>query len=185
MGDTVNLAARLMAKAGEHELFASGSVLERSATRFETTELEPFFVKGKAKPIQAWAVGSPIGRPKHATADDHPLRGRDEELAMLRAAMNDARAGRVHAVMLRGEAGIGKTRLLDEVLTGCVDFRLSQATSETFTATTPYVAWRGVLRELANLGWEDASAVVVERFRSLLQDPPSVASVVAVDRVGR
>ena len=37
-------------------------------------------------------------------------------------------------MLLRGEAGLGKTRLLDEVLTGCADFRLSHATSETFTA---------------------------------------------------
>jgi class 3 adenylate cyclase/tetratricopeptide (TPR) repeat protein len=189
MGDTVNLAARLMAKAGEREVFASGSVLERSATRFETTELEPFFVKGKAKPVQAWAVGPPIGRPKHAAAEEHPLRGRDDELAMLHAAMNDARAGRVRAVMLRGEAGIGKTRLLDEVLTGCADFRLSHATSETFTAMTPYFAWRGVLRELAELGWEDPSEAVVERFRSLLEttDPsllpwlPLIASAADAD----
>jgi class 3 adenylate cyclase/predicted ATPase len=189
MGDTVNLAARLMAKAGEREVFASGAVLERSATRFETTELEPFFVKGKAKPVQAWAVGAPAGRPKRAAAEDHPLRGRDEELAMLHAAMNDARAGRVRAVMLRGEAGIGKTRLLDEVLTGCADFRLSHATSETFTAMTPYVAWRGVLRELADLGWEDPSEVVVERFESLLEasDPalvpwlPLIASAADAD----
>src|SRR4029079_17894516 len=114
---TVPSPARLRAKAGEGGVFASGSVLERSATRFETTELEPFFVKGKAKPVQAWAVGPPIGPPKHAAAEEHPLRGRDDELAMLHAAMNDARAGRVRAVMLRGEAGIGKTRLLDEVLT--------------------------------------------------------------------
>ncbi len=189
MGDAVNLAARLMAKAGEREIFASGSVLERSATRFETTELEPFYVKGKAKPVQAWAVGHPIGRPKHAAAEEHPLRGRDTEMAMLRAAMNDARAGRRRAVLLRGEAGLGKTRLLDEVLTGCSDFRLSHATSETFTAMTPYIAWRGVLRELADLGWEDPSEVVVARFRALLEasDPsllpwlPLIASAADAD----
>jgi class 3 adenylate cyclase/tetratricopeptide (TPR) repeat protein len=169
MGDTVNLAARLMAKAGEREIYASGSVLERSATRFETTELEPFYVKGKAKPVQAWAVGYPIGRPKHAAAEEHPLRGRDDEMAMLHAAMNDARAGHRRAVLLRGEAGLGKTRLLDEVMTGCADFRLSHATSETFTAMTPYIAWRGVLRELADVGWEDPSEVVVARFRELLE----------------
>ena len=169
MGDTVNLAARLMAKAGEREVFASGSVLERSATRFETTELEPFYVKGKAKPVQAWSVGRPIGRPKHLAAEEHALRGRDDEMAMLHAAMNEARAGRRRAVLLRGEAGLGKTRLLDEVLTGCADFRLSHATSETFTAMTPYIAWRGVLRELADLGWEDPSEVVVAKFRELLE----------------
>ncbi len=50
MGDAVNLAARLMAKAGPGQIYATADVLDRSNTLFETTELEPFAVKGKAKP---------------------------------------------------------------------------------------------------------------------------------------
>ena len=49
MGDTVNLAARLMAKASRGEIYATETVLERSSTRFESTELEPFTVKGQGQ----------------------------------------------------------------------------------------------------------------------------------------
>ena len=58
MGDAVNLAARLMQKAESGQLIASEATLERSTTRFETTELEPFFVKGKTVPIRASVVGA-------------------------------------------------------------------------------------------------------------------------------
>ncbi|TMG83928.1 MAG: adenylate/guanylate cyclase domain-containing protein, partial [Betaproteobacteria bacterium] len=57
MGDAVNLTARLMAKAEPGKIYATGDVLERSTTQFETTKLEPFVVKGKAEPVQAWSVG--------------------------------------------------------------------------------------------------------------------------------
>ncbi len=176
MGDTVNLAARLMAKAGPGEIYASGSVLERSATRFQTSELEPFMVKGKAKPVQAWSVGTTIGRPKYSAAEDFPLLGRREEMALIRAAQSRARDGERVTLALVGEAGVGKTRLLDEMLKGCGDFRFTSATGETFTAATPYVAWRDVLRELIGVRWEDPSEVVAARLLELAQihDPSLV-----------
>lgn len=169
MGDTVNLAARLMAQAPPGEIYASGSVLERSATRFETVELEPFMVKGKAKPVQAWAVGAPLGRPKHTVAEEFPLHGRREEMRLIHDAVSRARNGERRTVVFRGEAGLGKTRLLDEALKGCSDFVLTGATGETFTATTPYIAWRDVLRELIGVGWEDPSEPVIERLRELVE----------------
>src|SRR4051794_5181676 len=57
MGDVVNLAARLMAKSPPGGICSAPVVLERSSTRFETTELEPFRVKGKALPVRALSVG--------------------------------------------------------------------------------------------------------------------------------
>ena len=64
MGDAVNLAARLMAQAepaAPAAIYATADVLDRSNTLFETTELPPFEVKGKAKPVQAWSVGKAKG----------------------------------------------------------------------------------------------------------------------------
>ena len=177
MGDTVNLAARLMAKASPGEIYASGSVLERSATRFETTELEPFLVKGKAKPVQAWSVGVAIGRPKHTAAEDYPVFGRREEMRILREAQNSVRNRIRRTIVLRGEAGLGKTRLLDEVLKDCGDFAVTGATGETFTSTTPYIAWRDVLRELIGVQWESPPDEVVARLRELIarHDPSLMA----------
>ena len=59
MGDTVNLAARLMAAAGPGELLASPSVLDRSGDpNSKARALEPFSVKGKSEPVHAFALGA-------------------------------------------------------------------------------------------------------------------------------
>ncbi len=165
MGDTVNLAARLMAKAPHGQIYASGSVLDRSATRFELEELEPFMVKGKAKPINAWALGEPIGsRSREAAGGVHALVGREDEVEILRAALDRARAGRGSLVVIEGEPGIGKSRLLSEMWEDASDLVRLHATCEAYTSTTPYSVWRELLRELLGLGWEEHDDVVLERL---------------------
>jgi hypothetical protein len=115
MGDAVNLAARLMAKAEPGRIYATADVLDRSATRFDVEELEPFTVKGKARPVQAWAVGEAIGsRGREAGPGRFPLLGREHEVAALEEALASARC-RGRLVEISGEAGIGKTRLVEKM----------------------------------------------------------------------
>ena len=103
MGDAVNLAARVAAKAPPGEIYSTAGVLERSPTTFATRELEPFKAKGKAKPVQAWSVGPPLaGRERQAVAVHFPLVGRQPELATLRGALDDAQAGRGRLVEIVG-----------------------------------------------------------------------------------
>src|SRR5438093_2157866 len=52
-GDVVNLAARVMAKAQPGQILVTPSVLERSATVFQTESIEPFLAKGKKHPVNA------------------------------------------------------------------------------------------------------------------------------------
>ncbi len=58
MGDAVNLAARLMAKAEPGQIITTPDLLARSRARFSVTDLEPFFVKGKAKAVRAVSIGT-------------------------------------------------------------------------------------------------------------------------------
>ena len=57
-GDAVNLAARLMARADPGQIVVTTGVLDRSRTRFDAVALEPFRVKGKGEPVQAYVLGS-------------------------------------------------------------------------------------------------------------------------------
>jgi class 3 adenylate cyclase/tetratricopeptide (TPR) repeat protein len=170
MGDTVNLAARLMAKASPGEIYATASVLDRSSTRFTVTELEPFMVKGKAKPVQAWSVGAPIGsRSRDATPEQLPIVGRSAELAVLAKAVDDARHGAGTLIEIVGEPGIGKSRLLKEQQAAAEDLILLTATAEAYTSSTPYVVWRELLRELLDVTWDAADDVVLERLLTLIE----------------
>jgi class 3 adenylate cyclase/tetratricopeptide (TPR) repeat protein len=170
MGDAVNLAARLMAKAEPGRVYATAEMLDRSGTRFAVTELEPFSVKGKARPVKAWDVGEAIGsRGREAGPGRFPLLGREHEVAALEEALAAARGCRGRLVEISGEAGIGKTRLLEELREQASDMPVLRATCEAYTSSTPYVAWRELLREAFDLAWEDPPEVVLGRLGELVE----------------
>ena len=116
VGETPNLAARLQALA------VPGSVVISQATRrlvgslFELTDLGPTRIKGFPEPVAAFVVegeGSADGR--FEALHGHrvtPLIGREHELAMLMERWSWAKDGDGQVVLIAGEAGIGKSRLL-------------------------------------------------------------------------
>jgi class 3 adenylate cyclase/tetratricopeptide (TPR) repeat protein len=175
MGDAVNLAARLMAKATSGQIFATADVLDASGTLFSTTELEPFMVKGKAKPVKAWAVGDVIGTRTRDANVKLPLIGRGDQLATLRSALSEVRDGRGAMVEIVGEPGIGKSRLIEE-LHAENEAEVLFASAEAFTSSTPYVVWRGLLRAMLDLEWDADDATVVGRLQQVIavRDPSLV-----------
>ena len=112
-GDSVNLAARLMAKAEPGQLLTTDDVLERSRTRFDALALEPFQAKGKAELVQAYVVGSPLGLKERSASA--PLVGREDELSVLTEALDMARHYEGRIVELVAEPGMGKSRLIEEL----------------------------------------------------------------------
>ena len=74
-------------------------------------------VAKNARAAKSSAMAS--SRPPRAAADT-PLIGRDDELAQLRQRLRDAWQGQGHVVLVRGEPGIGKSRLVDELTTGAM-----------------------------------------------------------------
>lgn len=150
MGDAVNLAARLMAKATPGQVIASPDVLDRSRTLFAVTALEPFTVKGKAKPVNAFDVGA-ISGTRTERARELPFVGRERELALIGNAIASARAGRGTVVDLVGEAGIGKTRLVGEMRRLAGDMRFVQTAAEPYAGSTPYFVFRRMLRALLDI----------------------------------
>ena len=93
MGDTVNLAARLMAKAPPGHILATPQVLARSRSEFAVDKVPPFFVKGKAKPVDAMDVGARMGARAVEDGASFPLVGRRREMAVWRAKVEGALAG--------------------------------------------------------------------------------------------
>jgi class 3 adenylate cyclase/tetratricopeptide (TPR) repeat protein len=157
MGDAVNLAARLMAKAAPGELVASRTTIERSATPFETTPLEPFLVKGKRHPQLADTVGRRIVGRGRSHITDAAFVGRADELASLRADLSRAVDGHGSCVEVEGEPGIGKSRLVQELLLSAGTTRVVRVACEPFAADRPYFVARLMLRTALGIGL-DANA---------------------------
>ena len=116
VGETPNLAARLQALA------APGSVVISQATRrlvgglFELADLGPLRLKGFAEPLPAWRVegeGRAEGRFEALHGERlTPLVGREHELGILLERWAWAKDGDGQVVLLAGEPGIGKSRLI-------------------------------------------------------------------------
>ena len=84
LGDAVNLAARLMGRADPGRVVASERVIEGSRTLFDTAALEPFFVKGKRRPVAAVAVDEPRGARTQIALGDLPTLRRDDILSAVK-----------------------------------------------------------------------------------------------------
>jgi len=153
MGDTVNLAARVMAKADPGQVLATPTTLDNAQTLFATEPVEPFMVKGKSRPVTAYQVGEETGTRPPRGLGTLPFLGRDGELATLTQAIADLSAGRGRTLALLGDAGMGKTRLLREALraTDAVRATVMEARAEPYGAATPYRPVRDPLRRLLGL----------------------------------
>lgn len=178
LGDAVNTAARVMANAGVDEIVATPAVLDRSATVFDLDEREPFEAKGKAEPIATYAVGAIAGR-RPSIGERLPLVGREAELAALNEMLTRATKGDGNVVELVGEAGIGKTRLLEEFV-GNAPARAVIARCEPYQTSTPYFAARQLL--LAVLHEEQDLAAAVDNVAPDLRPwLPLLAAVVGAE----
>ena len=152
MGDTVNLAARLMARAPAGEIYATTEVVAGSRTTFQVDHLEPFLVKGKKLPVNALSVGEPQGSKSQREAGGLPLIGREQELGLLNAAWEKARNRNGQMVELAADQGMGKSRLLDEFLITSQPDRVIRAECRLYQSATSYFPFRELLGEAWGLG---------------------------------
>ncbi|HZU86142.1 MAG TPA: tetratricopeptide repeat protein, partial [Anaerolineaceae bacterium] len=120
IGDTVNTASRMMTNANPGSIFISQNTYRHIAGIFNLETLPPMQVKGKRDLIQAYSVLSARPREEHGPRRGlegipSSIIGRDDELELLKDALEEVvRSGRMQTLVVIGEAGLGKTRLLNE-----------------------------------------------------------------------
>ena len=151
MGDTVNLAARLMSAAPPGAIYAMPGVLDESRTLFDAAALEPFLVKGKSAPLQAYAVGDEIGTRADEMRLELQFAGRSQDLDGLADAVESVTAGVGGVAAVIGVAGIGKSRLVHEGLRRVEGLQVVAIAGEPFRSATPYRPFRDTLRRMLGL----------------------------------
>jgi class 3 adenylate cyclase len=115
VGETPNVAARVQALAGPGEVLVSDAAHAIARADFDFDDLGERALKGLSKPVRVWRAL----RARARTRDDAKhapigLVGREPELALLRERWALAMEGHGRAVLITGEAGIGKSRLVRE-----------------------------------------------------------------------
>jgi len=120
VGDTTNLAARLMSLAKPGQIVVSRWTQHLRERFFRWEELGEFQVKGKSEAVRAYALIDQIrGRTSLEVSREGGLTtliGREDELATLLSLASLAQEGRGAVALISGEPGVGKSRLLYEFL---------------------------------------------------------------------
>jgi class 3 adenylate cyclase/tetratricopeptide (TPR) repeat protein len=160
LGNSVNLAGRLMSLALQQKeileregiaVLCDRPTYEAARERTEFEALPPQKVKGRNEPVD---VFHPLREKKEAVRAKTELIGRKDEKALLVNAIQELQRGTpFQAIILHGEAGIGKSRLMDELLrqADVSPVRVFSGAGDTVEKNNPYFAWRSVFNQLFDL----------------------------------
>jgi class 3 adenylate cyclase/tetratricopeptide (TPR) repeat protein len=116
-GETVNVASRLSSLAKAGEILVGHDTYRQAEGHFTFEDLEPTTLKGKTEPVEVHKVISPKERPvtiHRLSGLKAELIGRKAELGQLREAVEHLRKGRGRIFSICGDAGTGKSRLIEE-----------------------------------------------------------------------
>jgi class 3 adenylate cyclase len=119
VGETPNLAARLQGIAEPNTVIIAESTRKLIGNLFELQDLGARDLKGIAGPVRAWIAlrtGSVESRFEALRTMTTPLVGRDEEMALLLRRWEQAKSGEGCVVLISGEPGIGKSRIVQTVV---------------------------------------------------------------------
>jgi class 3 adenylate cyclase/tetratricopeptide (TPR) repeat protein len=118
IGDAVNTASRLCDVAGVGAVYAGRDTALATMSIASWRALPPLRLKGKREPVTAYELVGlrPAGASRHGLGDEAPFVGRDAELGLLIGRVLEvADQETPRAVLISGEAGVGKTRLGEEL----------------------------------------------------------------------
>src|SRR5256714_2629532 len=151
LGDAVNVAARLEQAAEPGEVLVGDATYRLAPGLFAYEPHPPVAAKGRTAPLVAWRL---LRVETEATDRRAPLIGRESEMALLVGALEDALAGKGHIVSIVGEAGLGKTRLVDELLADprALGARVARARCSPYDTHRAYGAISDLLRRALAIG---------------------------------
>jgi len=171
VGDTTNLAARMMALAEPGTIALTEHTYRLAQSYFTFSSLGPVQVKGRQRLIHAYRLtGLGRVRTRMQAGTDRgltPFVGRQNEVTLLRDAFARAAAGSGQIVHIRGEAGIGKSRLVHEfvgALAGAPVLAFRAACAP-FSRAFPYYPFIQIVREYCEVGDEDDEARIRDKVQ--------------------
>jgi class 3 adenylate cyclase len=145
-GSAVNLAARLMTlRMGD--VLCDATTARAAARQLSFEPLPAVAVKGRDEPV---AVARPRGPAQHDLGARARITGRLDERSRIAARIEAAAGGPSAVVIVSGDAGIGKSQLLDDAL-GQADGKGAlpvSAAAESIERFTPYFVFRSVIAQL-------------------------------------
>lgn len=187
VGEVPNTAARLCSMASSGEILVSEETLGPRAHFFQFTATGTLAIRGRSKPLNAMRIGGLASVERRIDAAARrgvvPFVGRAPVMATLQQAALRAQAGESAVLVVSGEPGIGKTRLIDEFQNTLdrTHYCVVQGYCENHLGAEPLQPYKQGLR--GALGWragaaaDDNEAAVQARLQAL--DPGNEAGLQA------
>jgi len=173
-GETPNLAARMQSLAEHNSLVIPVSTLKLIGGRFRYKDLGYHELKGFDHPIKAWRVLDEIPGDSRFEASHRasflPMVDREEEIEILQRRWEKVCGGKGSVVLLAGEAGIGKSRLV-QMLIDSIDLRSNIRLGfqcYPYYSSSPYYPLLRTMQNKAGLSAEKSQRVNKGRLRHIL-----------------
>jgi predicted ATPase/class 3 adenylate cyclase len=174
MGDAINLAARMEQTAAPGTVQVAEDTYRLIAPAFDWQDLGEVQVKGKPQPLRVYRPLSAKTQPGRLRGLESfgissPLVGREAEIAFLKARLESLSSGRGACVLLIGEAGMGKSRLVAELRAALQDgpgLRPAwiEAATLSYRQGSSYYIIRQIIRRAIGAAESDAAPAVRQKL---------------------
>ncbi len=182
IGETPNLAARFQVLANPGEIVCASRTRRLAGGLFIYEDMGEQVLKGFSKQVRAWrVVGERIAESRFHAIHEHPISdivGRTHERMLMIDRWNTAKEGEGQVVLITGEPGIGKSRLIQHFIAqmaGECRYRFSYQCSPHYR-DTPFSAVIRQIEITAGLGGSDDVSIRREKLRKLLREAPDASS---------
>ncbi|MEO0128650.1 MAG: tetratricopeptide repeat protein [candidate division WOR-3 bacterium] len=179
MGDAVNFAARIMEYAKENELLVSDEVYQITKPVFEFSEPLRFLPQGSKQEIIVYNVQrQKTGFVKRRGIEglSSPLVDRKQELVILSHFIEELFLGKGNIVLILGEAGVGKSRLLEELFTQSLSMALEKVKNINWCIgrcspyrETLYYPFLEILKQIFDIRTEDSEMSMMAKLLTTVE----------------
>jgi class 3 adenylate cyclase/tetratricopeptide (TPR) repeat protein len=178
IGDQVNLATRFMQYGRHGDIIISEEVKKRTGTNFIVESLGNISVKGKINTLPAYCVrgeeGAQFQFVSRYFSEEDPLIGRKAELKQIRRLAARARDKQLQVLFIEGELGLGKSRLVSEMVREWIMGTNAAYGSKcnSYGRQTPYQGWQEILSAIYGLTPDLSPERRLARLASAVADLP-------------
>ena len=173
IGDTVNLASRLKHIAERGQIALSEGTYRIVSSLVNAEEPRLVDIKGKSEPAKVYKILSLKGgiEPGTRVTQKSPIIGRDQEIAQLKNAIGQVQQKKEQRLFIRGEAGVGKTRLKLELIQHAKSSGITvyEGKCSSFEINTPYYLWTTLVKDILQLKADTVESETRKRLHDMLQ----------------
>ena len=168
IGDTVNLASRLVELAPKGEIYLTSETYKRVSHLALVDGPYPTMFKGKAAPVDVYKLRGL--KTDGAVRKDSFVRdefvGREQELETVTRLLDQVTKKEQVKLCIKGEAGVGKSRLKAELIKLAYQAGIAafEGTCSSFEVNTPYYLWSTLLKNMLKIGPEATEAEARQRL---------------------